>query len=586
MKKLFETAHLNNDLRSKSIRGGAINIGSRGTIFVLNLFSTAILARLLTPDDFGLIAMVMVLVGFIQIFGDLGLPAATIQREEITHEQVSAMFWINLIVSALFALVTIAAAPALVLLYEEERLFSITAVLCLTFIFSGLTAQHLALMRRQMRFKAIAIIDLTAFSISILSGVIFALIWQTYWALVVMTLSRTAITMVSAWLFSGWRPGRFSWSSEIRSMLGFGGYLTGADVLNYFSRNFDKALVGVVFGAGSLGLYTKAYNLLMLPVSLINRPIGSVALSSLSRLQGDPVRHRRFFLRAVSLLALVTIPLITYFLVDADVIILLLLGDQWVEAIEIFRWLGLAAVVSAVNIIPGWLCTSLGRNDIPFKWALYSMPFIIIGFLIGLFWGMNGVAASFSITFTISFLVFVSMACRISSVMEKDLWHAIRYTVSSSVLSGLCLILFKHYIPIYETALLFHFCTSLPLYGMMFLLFYSISRSGREELIRLYFLKNEFRIVTTHPPQVKNKTISVIAVDDLKMNNLSLIQLDVEGYELNALIGAKNTILKWFLSRIQLGVLAATVNLRSGKIPITWHGVTRHFQNIEYRPGI
>ncbi|MGP1309915.1 MAG: lipopolysaccharide biosynthesis protein, partial [Phycisphaerales bacterium] len=412
-------------LRGRSVRGGLATVTAQGLKFVLNLGSTAVLARLLTPDDFGLVAMVAAVVGFAALFKDLGLSMATVQRETITHEQVSTLFWVNLAFSVLLALVVAAASPLVALLYGEPRLVAITAALGATFVFGGLAAQHVALLQRRMRFTAVASIELASFAVSIGVAIAVAYAFRTYWALVAMTATQAVCTALFAWIASGWLPGLPRRDAEVRSMLAFGGNLTGFNILNYFTRNADNVLVGAVLGAGPLGFYSRAYNLLMLPIRQVNTPLTAVALPALSRLQTDAPAYRRFFLRAVGLAAMFTAPIVLFAFTAADDIVLLVLGRQWVESTTIFRLLMPAALVGAINMVPGWLCVSLGRAGVQFRWALWSAPFVVAGFAVGLLWGAEGVAASFSCTFTVALIAFVMMAAKGSPVSSADILRAV-----------------------------------------------------------------------------------------------------------------------------------------------------------------
>src|SRR5271166_3442320 len=193
----FSTEHLHADLKGRSVRGGLLTITSQGTQFVLQSIATVVLARLLTPADFGLVAMVTAVTGLGSAFADLGLSEATIQRKEISHEQVSALFWINVAIGLGLMLVTMGLAPALVWFYRQPRLKGITFWLSLTFLIGGLRVQHNALLQRQMRFVAIAIRDLVAYSVAVTTTIAMACLGAGYWALVAfpLTFNSTAVAL-------------------------------------------------------------------------------------------------------------------------------------------------------------------------------------------------------------------------------------------------------------------------------------------------------------------------------------------------------------------------------------------------------
>lgn len=203
-------------------------------------------------------------------------------------------------------------------------------------------------------------------------------------------------------------------------MVAFGGHLTGFNLLSYLTRNGDNILIGRFLGAGPLGIYSKAYGLLMFPVQQINAPVNGVVLPALSRLQNQPEQYRRYFLRAVEILAFVGIPIIVFSFVDARYLVLVLLGPKWLGTVDIFRLLAPAAVIGTINLAPEWIFTSLGRTNRQLLWAVFASPIILAGFVIGLKWGASGVAASFSITFGVTFLLFVVDASRHSPVKLRD----------------------------------------------------------------------------------------------------------------------------------------------------------------------
>ncbi|MFM7448353.1 MAG: lipopolysaccharide biosynthesis protein, partial [Leptolyngbyaceae cyanobacterium] len=246
----FHIDHLKHDLKTRTIRSGAITISAQALKFVISMGSTVVLARLLTPEDFGLIGMVTVIIGFVELLKDLGLAEATIQQEQINQRQISTLFWINLAISCGVALTVALLSPLIAWFYHEPRLITITLVLAITFIFSGLTVQHQALLRRQMHFAMLAKIEMAALVAGVATAQLSAFYGAAYWSLVYMQLAFSLTYVVGIWAACSWRPGLPGWNSEIRSMLKFGGNLTGFRCFNYLSRNFDNFIIGRVWGPG------------------------------------------------------------------------------------------------------------------------------------------------------------------------------------------------------------------------------------------------------------------------------------------------------------------------------------------------
>jgi len=397
----FSTDHVKRDLRGRTVRGAAATFVGQGSKFLLQMISIAVLARLLTPQDFGLVAMVTAFTGFVMIFKDLGLSMATVQHENISHTQVSTLFWINLGLSILLMLITLALAPAIAWFYGDPRLTVITAALSVAFIFGGLTVQHQALLRRQMRLRAVTVIDVSAMATGILVAVVSAWAGWGYWALVWMQVATALITAAGVWIASGWIPGRPGRRSGVRAMLKFGSYLAAFNFVNYFARNADNILIGRFVGADALGLYSRAYSLLLFPIGQITAPMTAVAVPALSRLQSDPERYKSYYVKAIKIVAYLSMPLIVLMGVLSREIAYLILGGNWLGSSPIFAALVFAAFWSPVAVTVGWIYVSRGETQRMFLWSLITTPLTVLSFVVGIHWGTFGVAVGYSTIVTL-----------------------------------------------------------------------------------------------------------------------------------------------------------------------------------------
>lgn len=394
----FKTDHLKTNLKERTIKGGFLTVSSQGIKLCLNTVSTIFLARLLSPNDFGLIAMVNVFIGFVSQFKDLGLSMATVQKENIDNSQVSNLFWINVFLSICISICSIIISPLVVWFYNEPKVHMITIVISCTFIFGGFSAQHSALLKRQMRYDLLAYIQIISMFFGILIALFIAYSGAGYWALVGLSITQNATSMILHWSFLPWVPSLPKKGTGLRPLLSFGKNLTGFSLFNYLARNADNFIIGKWIGPSNLGIYSKAYNLLLLPLQQIAAPIGSVAIPSLSRLNKEPIKYRQAFLQFQSKLSIIIIPAMTFLLIAADSVVLLILGNQWKEAITVFRWLSISGILQGPLNSSGWLFTSQGRTKEMFHWGIVSSIIAIISFIIGLPWGINGVAASYGIS--------------------------------------------------------------------------------------------------------------------------------------------------------------------------------------------
>lgn len=430
---LSDVAH--KDLKRRTAHGALVSIGSQAANFVLRTGSLMILARLLVPEDFGLVGMVAAFTGFLGLFRDAGLSMATVQRATITREQTSTLFWVNVAVGGLLAALTALGAPILAAFYREPRLFWVTAALGLSFLFNGAAAQHRAILQRTMRFAAIAIIDITALVLSIGIAVGMALFGFGYWALVAMTVALPVFGGAGAWLATRWIPGRPQRGCGIRSMLWFGGTVTLNSVVSYVTYNADKVLLGRFLGAEALGIYGRACQLINLPTENLNSSLSMVALPALARVQNDPARLRSYFLKGYSMFLALVLPITMGCAFFADDIVRVLLGAKWHAAAGIFRLMAPTIVAFALINPFGWLLMATGRAVRSLKISLSIAPIVVMSYAVGLRQGTHGVAAGFSIAMVAMVAPVVWWAKQETTITARDiLGTAIRPLLS--ILAG------------------------------------------------------------------------------------------------------------------------------------------------------
>lgn len=430
----LSTEHLQTDLKGRSVRGGVLTLISQGTQFVITSVSTVVLARLLTPADYGLVAMVTAITGLGQAFADLGLSEATIQRKDITHDQVSTLFWINVSIGMGLMFVTMALASPLAWFYKEPRLKGIALLMSVTFLICGLRVQHAALLMRQMRFKSLAIRDIAAPAIAVPAAVTMALRGAGYWTLVALPLMTNLVSMMISWFMVRWVPGLPRRGADVGSMISFGGNVAASYVIFTVNRSADGVLIGRYWGAGALGLYSKAYNLLMLPVRQLSAPAGSVAVPAFSRLQDDSERFARYYLRAVNLIIWISAPIFGFLFVAAEPVIKLVLGKQWLDAVPVFRILVVSALAQLLLESTIWLFVSRGHSGRLLKLMLIISPILVSSFVIGLPFGIKYVALSGSVALLAIFPRILKYAFRGTDLTLRRLGHAILHPISLGLL--------------------------------------------------------------------------------------------------------------------------------------------------------
>ncbi|MCC9138820.1 lipopolysaccharide biosynthesis protein [Pontibacter silvestris] len=444
--KWFQTNHLQGDLKARSVRGGVSTMAAQIFSFVMNIAQSTIMARLLVPEDYGLIAMVASITGFITLFKDLGLSSAVIQKEKLTQSEVSSVFWVNVLISLGIALFVALLAPGIVYFYEEDRLLLITLVFALNIFIMGLSLQHNALMKRQMRFKSLALIQLTAVGTNVIAGIILAWLGFGYWALVIQGLIFSVLQTGALWLLCDWRPDLAFKKANVGSFLKFGAGVTGFDVVNHFSRNMDNVFIGKFVSTVALGLYSKAYQLLMLPITQLRNPLNSVAIPALSSLQNDGAKFRNFYSRYLFILAFFSMPIVVYLGVFAEELIIMVLGEQWKEAGYLFQLLAIAAFIQPVASTPGIILITTGSVKRYFNIGLVNAICMVSGFAIGVFTGgVSGVAIAQAVVVYTLFLPVLYYSLHKTPVSVALYLKEISLPATFSLISGVAMAVYAYY---------------------------------------------------------------------------------------------------------------------------------------------
>jgi len=390
--EFLDTEHLQGDLKRRSVRG-AVFMASGGSLeLFIKLISIPILARLLSPEDFGLVAMVTAFTAIVDAVQDAGLGTATVQRRGLTVSQVSNLFWLNTAIGTFFAVAVWASSSAIAGFYKEPRLIGITVGISICFLITGVSVQHEAVMNRQMRQGELAFIRLLGSVSSIALAIALALKGWEYWALVWREVSRSAFVAAGVWVRCRWLPGLPSRGQGTRSLLRFGGELTATNLLTALIANVDRLLIGRFFGPVPVGLYRQAQLLLTVPIDQLNGPIMGVAQPALSALQSDPDRYRRYYEKIVLLVSLATIPLGLFVAVYAEEITLLILGPTWIEASSFVTIFGVAAAMRPAIATSATVMITCGKTRRFLAVAIGHSLALTAFMLLGVRWGAEGVA--------------------------------------------------------------------------------------------------------------------------------------------------------------------------------------------------
>lgn len=424
-------------LKRRSVRGGFAAGLSHGLKFLIQLGATAVLARLLSPHDFGLVAMTAVISGFIIMFADAGLSVATIQREDLNQAQISGVFWVNVALGGILALVMIGLARPIAAFYGEPDLVGICIALSATFVLGGLIVQHQAILRRKMRFAVLAAVTIGSATFGSAVGITMALLGAGYWSLVGLSIGSTISNAAGVWIADAWRPSlpRKRDLREALPLLKFGADVLTFNAVNYLSRRVDALLIGWMWGPVALAMYDKAYSMLLLPIKQINAPLGGVAVPALSRSRSEPRRHRRFFLHTVQLVASISLPAVCLIALYAEEVVRIWLGPGWLETAHLFRLLAVAAAIGAMNNPLGWFLISSGLTRRYRQFGVYNAAILITAFLIGVHYGAEGVALAYSVAMALLFVPSWCFVLRGTGVRANDIARSLTPPVVACVLA-------------------------------------------------------------------------------------------------------------------------------------------------------
>jgi lipopolysaccharide exporter len=371
--------------------------GSRVWTQIMNLTIGVALARLLSPGDFGLLGMVTVITGLFARFSDLGLSTAVIQKQDLSSRELSSVFWFNVGLASTVALLITACSPLAGRLYSEPRIVPLMCVVALSFPISAVSSVQYALLQKELRFKDATNIHVAS---SLAAGLL--ALWAAWtgwkvWALALQTLAFSIFVALGLWFTARWRPSFQFAFKNLDRIWGFSLNLTGFQIVNYFGRNADNFLIGRFLGANQLGLYTLAYTLMIYPISNLISVAQGVLVPAMSQVQHEPQRAANAYIRTCRYLAFLILPTMIGLALVAREAVVTIYGPKWNDAgrvLQILCWVGIFQPFAS---LVGALFVARGFTRWFFWWAVIVTPFTVLGFVIGLHWGIIGVAFSYLI---------------------------------------------------------------------------------------------------------------------------------------------------------------------------------------------
>lgn len=384
------------DFRKKTLSGALWSVTSQTGRQAVLLLSNIILARILTPKDFGLVATVLIFVNFAIILAEQGFGAALIQRQDITEEHRSSIYWLNVALGVSFTALFLYGAPWIARMFHEDALVPLTRAISWIFAINSLGMVHSTLLTRKLAFRTLAKVEVAA---AWCGGVLaIYLAWRGWgpMSIAVQSVVTAVVEVLILWSVCEWRPRLlFRWSA-VGDLAEFSMNSLFGNITNYWVRNVDNLLVGYALGQSALGVYTRAYSVMLFPLSRVSRMLSRVMFPSLSLIQDDRPRIRGLFLRMTRVIALVTFPVMLGVAASAENFTGVVFGPQWGEMVPILRILAVVGMVQSVTTLIGNIYMSQNQTGLRLRVILPIQAVQVLGIVLGLKWGILGVAIGYA----------------------------------------------------------------------------------------------------------------------------------------------------------------------------------------------
>lgn len=433
-------------LAKKIVKGVAFTGASSIINIIISFITLTVLARLLSPSDFGIMGMLTVVIGFITVVADLGLGSAVIRDQNVTHEQLSTLFFLNIIVGFILLGVTFFSSDIIAHFFKSSELSIYLKVISISFIIISLGQIFRTVLTKYMNFKALAKVEVLGTIFYGVSSILLA--WNGFglWSLIVGFVIRQIVEMVLLWIFTKFKPKLFFSLVGIKGLLKFGVFVFGERVINYFSSNLDYIIIGRFFGAGPLGYYTLAYKLVIFPAMKISPVFSKVFFPAFSTIKNDNKKMRIGYLKEIYYISILIFPILLGLSVLAPEFILTIYGTKWISAVSVVQILCLVGLLKSIGGPVGNIFYSKGRSDISFKFNIFYILTLTIAIIIGVKWGINGVAFSILVLMIPSFIVSQFLVNRLIKLSFRDYFKNLRVVVVASVSMAIVIFAFKFFL--------------------------------------------------------------------------------------------------------------------------------------------
>lgn len=422
---MAKVQNMTDDLKSKAIKGLSWSFIGQIIKQVFQFIINVVLAHLLLPADFGLVAMAGVFINFASIFADMGVSSALIQRKHVTEDHWSSAFWLNIIFGLLLTGFFCLCSPLIAHFYHREELSSIIFFLSFNFFLSSFTIVQQSLLTKNMEFYSLMVRDILAVFLSGVVAIYLAFTGWGVWSLVVQMLVSTLLNNLFLWGSSSWRP-KFIFSvTSLKDFFFFSTNLTGFQVVNYFARNLDQMLIGKFLGSEILGYYSLAYKLMMLPLQNISWVLSKVMFPVLSKVHDDVERLQRAYIKMLRSISILTFPLMTLLYVLAPELIRVLYGEKWSAVSDLIRILSFCGMFQSLGTISGLIYQSVGKTNIQLRMGIINTLIIFVTLSVCINYGLYAVTIGYAVISILWVHFSMGVVCRVISLRYQTMYRAL-----------------------------------------------------------------------------------------------------------------------------------------------------------------
>lgn len=363
----------------------------------LQVVTMVVMARLLSPEDFGLFAIVMVFAGFMHILGSMGTAQVVIHLDRPSQGMLSSILYFNIAIGSLLCIILFFLAAPLAYFFDDARLQPLLQLISFVFVIASFSFVQKALLEKGIQFRKVIMLETLAMAAGSVLGIVAAMQGFGVVSLVLVSMTNAFIFSLGLWVSSDWKPGfRFA-RNDIFAIWDYTVNLTGFNIINYFARNTDTFLIGKFIGPAGLGLYSLCYRIMLYPLDNISRVVVRVLFPAFSAIKSDNVRFRRGYLKAITTIAFFTFPIMLGLFASVEAFVMVVFGEKWRSMSSILMVLAPVGMIQSIVTTVGCIYTAKGTTRLMLKIGALNSAVIVLSFVVGLPFGVLGVAISYSV---------------------------------------------------------------------------------------------------------------------------------------------------------------------------------------------